>query len=125
MGHRPLSPGFRLLAASGALLAAAGVALAAYASHGADEVARGPLLMAALFAFGHGLALATLARLESGRIGGLALCLLLLGTAGFSGALVSKYLLGVDLGRAAPIGGSLLILGWVLGAVSALRGGVR
>ena len=108
-----------VLAGFGALLAACGVALAAYASHGVDGAAREPLLIAALFAFGHGVALAALARAVAGRLGAISLWLLLAGTLGFSGALVSKHLLGIDLGRVAPIGGSTLIIGWLLQAVSA------
>jgi hypothetical protein len=48
----------RVLAAAGAVLAAAAVALAAYAAHGASGPEQGRLLHAALFGFGHGVALA-------------------------------------------------------------------
>ncbi len=106
------------LSASGALLCALSVALAAYASHAAAPGQGERLGLAAAFAFGHGLALmlavgkATLARL--------ARACWLLGVAGFSGGLVFAAFTG---GRAAtaPFGGSLLILGWLLLAVSLLR----
>ena len=54
-------PSTRALAAAGAVLAALSVALSAYAAHVADPAAQSRLQMAALFAFGHGIALAALA----------------------------------------------------------------
>lgn len=85
----------RWLPFAGGLLAAASVALSAYAAHGAQVAARGNLQLAAVFAFGHGLALAALgARIER-RLGRFAL--------------------------AAWLPGVLLIAGWLLYAVDALR----
>ncbi|MDR7069104.1 uncharacterized membrane protein YgdD (TMEM256/DUF423 family) [Pseudoxanthomonas japonensis] len=110
-----------LLALSGALLAAASVGLSAYASHGAaDSQAQSNLQTAALFAFGHGLALAALAAGTARRMGKGALSLLLLGTVLFSGSLVGGALWGVST-RLAPAGGVTLMLGWVLWAVDAVR----
>jgi len=111
----------RLLAAAGALLAAAAVALSAYAAHAAaqpDDVQR--LHSAALFAFGHGIALAALVPRRPRFFRTLALVLLLLGTLVFSGSLAGAALSGMTT-RFAPIGGSMMILAWVLYAVDALR----
>ena len=76
--------------------------------------------MAALFAFGHGLALAALAPGTTRRLGTAALCLLLLGTLLFAGSLVGGALFGLPT-RLAPTGGTMLMLGWVLWAVDAIR----
>ncbi|MGY1408825.1 MULTISPECIES: DUF423 domain-containing protein [unclassified Luteimonas] len=113
-------PSTRWLRASGAVLAGLGVALAAYASHGASEGARGNLQTAALFAFGHGIALAALARGVASRLSLAALAMLLLGTLVFAGALVAKSLWDAS-SAPAPFGGMVLILGWLLYAASALR----
>lgn len=110
----------RVLAACGALYAAAAVALSAYAAHAAAGAARTSLQTAAVFAFGHGVALAVLARGLPGRTGVLALAMLGFGTLLFSGALVWKYAFGASLG-VAPFAGTLPICGWLLYAVAALR----
>lgn len=110
----------RWLGAAGAVLAGLGVALAAYASHGASEAARGNLQTAALFAFGHGIALAALARGVVSRLSLAALAMLLLGTLVFVGALVARSLWGMS-SAPAPFGGMVLILGWLLHAACALR----
>lgn len=117
--RRQRKPSF--LALSGGLLAAAAVGLAAYASHGvADAQAQSHLQSAALFAFGHGVALAALAAGTARRMGKAALCLLLLGTLLFSGSLVAGALGGLST-RLAPAGGISLMLGWVLWALDAVR----
>lgn len=110
----------RLLRAAGAVMAAAAVALAAYASHGADALVRGNLQTAALFAFGHGLALATLARGPLSRLALPALGMLFVGALLFCGALVARSLFGAS-STPAPFGGMVMILGWLLYAVAALR----
>lgn len=110
----------RLLVAAGAVLAAAAVALAAYAAHGASGLEQGRLLHAALFAFGHGVALAALAPQASRRLGRLALMLMLAGVLLFSGSLVAAVFLDTSTGLA-PSGGSLMILAWLLYAADALR----
>ena len=105
----------------GALLAAAAVGLSAYAAHGvADAVAQSHLYMAALFAFGHGLALATLAASTERLLGRAGLLLLLVGTLLFSGSLAGEVLRHWPT-TLAPAGGSLLMLGWVVWALDALR----
>ncbi len=109
------------LSATGALLAAAGVAGSAWASHGvADPQDAQRLQLAALFGFGHGLALAALAPQVRGRLGVLAACLLLVGTCLFSGSLAAHALADMST-RLAPAGGLALIAGWLLWALHALR----
>jgi len=115
-----VSAAARGMRAAGAVLAAVAVALSAYAAHGAEAEARAGLQTAALFAFGHGLALVALPRARLSRTALAALAMLLAGTLLFSGALVSKYLFGGSSGTA-PFGGSVLILGWLLCAVSVLK----
>ncbi|WP_411834462.1 DUF423 domain-containing protein [Pseudoxanthomonas mexicana] len=109
------------LAALGAALAAVAVGLSAYASHGvADAHAQSNLQTAALFAFGHGIALAALAAGTARRLGRLALLLLALGTLLFAGSLAGNALWGWPT-RLAPFGGTTLMLGWLLWAADALR----
>ncbi|HEY0660256.1 MAG TPA: DUF423 domain-containing protein [Lysobacter sp.] len=117
----PATTTTRWLSASGALLAAVAVALSAYAAHGLQGDAQSRLQTAALFAFGHGLALAVLAPQGRRRLGRVALVGLLLGVLLFSGSLVGSHFLGRSVGLA-PFGGSLLILAWLLYAVDAMRG---
>ncbi|HJW44862.1 MAG TPA: DUF423 domain-containing protein [Lysobacter sp.] len=110
----------RLLAAAGALLAAAAVALAAYAAHGAQGEVQTQLYTAAILAFGHGIALTALSPQATRRLTLFALAALLAGTVLFSGSLVIRHVFGVSLGLA-PLGGSAMILSWLLYAVDALR----
>lgn len=117
--RRQRKPSF--LALSGGLLAAVAVGLSAYASHGiADAQAQSHVQTAALFAFGHGLALAALAPSTTRRMGKAALGLLLLGTLLFAGSLVGGALFGLPT-RLAPAGGIALMLGWVMWGVDAIR----
>lgn len=121
MDPRPIPPPLRrLLAASGALLAALAVALAAYASHGVDGLAQSRLQVAATLAFGHGVALAALSPVATRRLAQVALLALLAGVLLFSGSLVSHVLVQWPT-TLAPLGGSLLIGGWLLWALDALR----
>ena len=102
----------RTFAAIGAWLCATAVALAAYASHAAAGLSQARLQTAALFAFGHGLALIVLAPRATSRgmrIGTLAM---LLGVLLFSGSLAAEALFGLR-PRPAPFGGMLLIGGWL------------
>ncbi len=115
-----LSRRLRFLAASGATLAAASVALAAYAAHAGTGPAQAALYTAAVFAFGHGVALAALAPPARLRIQFITLSGMLLGTLLVSGSLVVRHLLDRSLG-VAPFGGGLLILSWLLYAVASLR----
>lgn len=109
---RPLA-----LFASG-VMGAAGVALAAAASHGGDTLFLGS---ASAMCLAHapvllGLYLAH----KSFRTATLAALVLGLGTIIFAGDLVSRYALGDRLFPfAAPIGGTTMILGWLLMAVGA------
>ncbi|MBS7456422.1 DUF423 domain-containing protein [Coralloluteibacterium stylophorae] len=109
----------RLAAAAGALLCGLAVALGAYASHGAEGAAAVRLGLAALFAFGHGLALVLLAPRVRGW-GALVPLVLLAGVLLFSGSLVAAVLTGAST-RLAPAGGGLLMLGWLVQAVASLR----
>jgi len=110
----------RWLRAAGALLAASAVALGAWAAHGAAEPARVMAQTAAVHAFGHGVALAALARGRLTRLARVALVLLLGGSVLFAGALAWKAMAGGS-SAAAPFGGGMVLLGWLLYAVSALR----
>ncbi|HZX76569.1 DUF423 domain-containing protein [Lysobacter sp.] len=116
--HAPLSA--RLLGAGGAILAAAAVALSAYAAHVAQGVDQSRLHSAALFAFGHGIALAALAPRRPRMLRTLALVVLLVGTLLFSGSLVLGVMVGMPT-QLAPVGGMLMIAAWLVYAVEALR----
>lgn len=118
--HSPRSLPLRALAASGAVLAAAAVALSAYASHGVTADAQPRLFLAAMFAFGHGVALASLAPHACGRWATAALAAMLLGVLGFSGSLAAAHFFGTPT-RLAPVGGSLLMLAWLLVAIDRMR----
>jgi uncharacterized membrane protein YgdD (TMEM256/DUF423 family) len=110
----------RWLAAVGSVLAAATVALSAYATHAAHGEARSFLYIAAVLGFGHGVALAALAPRANGRLQFIALCGVLLGAVLFSGSLTLRYVFEMPV-RVAAIGGSVLILSWLLHAVATLR----
>lgn len=112
MPEHPVPTISRLLAAAGALLAAMSVGLAAYASHAAAPDARQRLFLAAVFAFGHGVALASLAPARTGRLGRVSLAAMLTGVLLFSGSLVAAHFLGTPT-RLAPPGGTLMMLAWL------------
>jgi len=107
------------LAAAGALCAALAVALAAYAAHAA-VADQGLLQTAAAVLFGHGVALAALARGATGRRRQLALAALLAGSVLFAGSLALHALAQVP-PRLAPAGGMLMIGAWLLLAFDLLR----
>jgi len=110
----------RWLAAWGGCLAAVGVALSAYAAHalgGHDQVR---LQTAALFAFGHGVALACLARDRCSRLGRVALGALALGVLLFSGSLAAGAIAHWPTSLA-PFGGMLMIGGWLAWLIDSLR----
>ncbi len=110
-----------LLACFGALLAATAVGLSAYASHGiADPLAQSHVTTAALYAFGHGVALAALGPTQQNSVGKLALYVLLIGTLLFSGSLVAGALWKLST-QLAPVGGTALMLGWLAYGLNALR----
>ncbi len=107
-------------AACGALYAAVAVALSAYASHAVEGVAQSRLQTAAIFAFGHGVALAALAPAASRRVGRIAMWMLCIGVLLFSGSIAGSVLLQLPT-IAAPFGGMLLIAGWIVFAIDLLR----
>ncbi|MBB5014246.1 DUF423 domain-containing protein [Rehaibacterium terrae] len=109
----------RLLTATGAIACGLAVALGAYASHGVDGEAQARLGLAALFAFGHGLALVALAPRAAGWLALSALAALLAGMLLFAGSLALAVFAGTGT-AAAPFGGVLMMLGWWLLAVAAL-----
>lgn len=110
-----------LLAFCGGLLAAVAVGLSAYASHGVtDALVQSRLQLASLYAFGHGAVLVVLGATETRAFGRVGLYLLLLGTLLFAGSLVGGALLHWPTSLA-PIGGTSLMLGWVVLAIGALR----
>ena len=111
----------RYLAAIGSLMAGLSVAMSAYAFHAAAPDASARLLQAAVFAFLHGLALTALAPLAQRPTSLLALALLLLGVLLFGGSLLAAVLLGLT-PALAPLGGGLVISGWLLHAYDRLRG---
>lgn len=110
----------RWLAAAGALACGLAVALGAYASHGLDGENAKRAGLAALFAFGHGLALQALLRGETNRLRLLAGTALLAGLLLFAGSLCGAVFFGWPTALA-PTGGSLLMLGWLLVAADTLR----
>lgn len=110
----------RALAAFGALACGVSVGLGAYASHGLDGDAARRVGLAALFAFGHGLALLLLAPAAHTRLRTAGLSGLALGVALFSGSLLAAVFLSAPTALA-PTGGVLLMLGWLAVAADALR----
>ncbi len=121
LGHDRRQRKPSLLAFAGALIAGAAVGLGAYAAHAiADPHAQASLQSAAIFGFGHGVALAALSPGTPRALGKSGLYLLLVGTLLFSGSLVLGVMAGMST-RLAPIGGIGLMLGWVLWALDAIR----
>ena len=110
----------RMLAAIGAWLCAIAVALSAYAAHGATGFDQSRLQTAALFAFGHGLALLVLAPRSTSRGMRIGIAALLLGVLLFSGSLAAESLFGLH-PRLAPFGGMLMIAGWLLLGATTLK----
>src|SRR4051794_26043131 len=82
--------GSGLLAAGGALYAATAVALAAYAAHVTSGPQQSHLQLAAVFAFGHGIAIAALAPTTRQTVGRIALAGLWWGVLLFSGSLAGN-----------------------------------
>ena len=114
--HKP-----SILMCVGALLAAVAIGLSAYAAHGvSDPRTQSWLQTAALYAFGHGVTLAVLGAAVECALAQLALCLLLAGTLLFSGSLVGGALWHWPT-RLAPVGGVVMMVGWVVLAINALR----
>jgi uncharacterized membrane protein YgdD (TMEM256/DUF423 family) len=97
------------------------VALAAYAFHAAQGPDQARLQLAAALAFGHGVALATLAPSTRGSAGRAALLLMLAGMLLFCGSLVGAAFADAP-SMLAPAGGLAMIAGWLLLAADRLRG---
>jgi uncharacterized membrane protein YgdD (TMEM256/DUF423 family) len=108
------------LAAFGALSAGLAVALAAYAAHAAQGADQSRLQTAAAFAFGHGLALAALAPAQVQPLARWALRGIGGGALLFAGSLVGGVL-GHWPTTLAPLGGLLMIGGWLALAFALLR----
>ena len=104
----------RVQGSAGALLAVLAIAGSAWAAHGLPP-GRGQhnVLMACLYLFGHGAVLAVLAQQALSSLARAALWLLLLGVLLFSGSLLAGAVLDWST-RAAPAGGMLMMLGWLL-----------
>lgn len=102
-----------------ALICGFSVALGAYASHAASAQDQHRFALAALFAFGHGLALLLMAARGS-TLAGIAKLVLLGGIVLFSGSLAAAGFFSTTT-RAVPLGGSLLMLGWLLAAIDYWR----
>lgn len=107
------------LPAIGATVCGLSVALGAYASHVASAQNQHRFVLAALFAFAHGLALIVMAA-RSSRLAGVAKLFLLIGILLFCGSLAAAGFFGSTT-KAVPLGGSLLILGWLVAAVDYWR----
>ncbi|MDB5722845.1 MAG: hypothetical protein JWP15_3463 [Alphaproteobacteria bacterium] len=114
----------RLLAA-GALLAGLGVALGAFGAHALRDIlspaAMGWWQTGIQYQMWHAIALVALAALPAQRVR-LPAAMLGIGALIFSASLCAMALTGARwLGAVTPIGGALMILGWGLLAVRALR----
>ncbi len=110
----------RALAGLGALACGIAVGAGAYAMHAALTAQNhGRLVIAVLFLFAHGLALAALAPSTVTRLRQIGLYMLMIGTTLFAGSLMLAALLGIA-PVLAPFGGSLLMLGWLLVAAGFL-----
>ena len=107
------------LPAIAALVCGLSVALGAYASHAASAQDRHRLALAAVFAFAHGLALIAMAQRKS-LLGDFGKLSFLAGIVLFSGSLAAAVFFATGT-RAVPLGGSLLILGWLLAAADYWR----
>jgi uncharacterized membrane protein YgdD (TMEM256/DUF423 family) len=110
----------RALAALGAVACAAAVGLGAYASHGLAGGDAQRVGLAALFLFGHGLALFVLATPAASRLRLVALSALALGLLLFAGSLLAAVFAGAPTALA-PAGGVLMMLAWLTLAADALR----
>lgn len=116
----------RFWIAAGAIIGLLSVALSAWAAHGlAVEPARLRMAEAAINQGGwHALALVAtglLAERRAGRLPHLAGGAFLLGILLFCGGVWGVVLTGRSVGPIAPVGGMLLIIGWLLLALAALR----
>jgi uncharacterized membrane protein YgdD (TMEM256/DUF423 family) len=112
------SPAHNRILVAGALLAASGVMLGAFGAHALraslDPVRLGWWQTAVQYQMWHAIGLVALAAAPLPRPGRPAL-LLTLGTLIFSGTLYLMALTGIRwLGAITPLGGAMMILGWLL-----------
>ena len=116
---------FRLWIAVGAAAGLLGVAMAAFAAHAPmDPTVRTLLHSAVEMQLWHALALVAAGiwvRTGAGALANWAAGAFLLGLLGFCGAIYCQALLGLRLPMVAPTGGTLLMIGWALLGLSALR----
>jgi uncharacterized membrane protein YgdD (TMEM256/DUF423 family) len=110
----------RVIAAWAALYCSSAIAFGAYASHGLQGQSQEWAQTAVAYLLPHGIALFFLARISPTRIHRLSLLILLAGLTLFAGSLLGAALWHWST-RFAPLGGSLLMLGWLVQAVSVLR----
>lgn len=111
----------RIAQITAGLMGFAGVLLGAYASHGVTdpEVAQ-RLMLAGFYALIHAAVLACWP--GQGRGAALVRCMWIAGVVLFSGAIALKYIAGIDsAGHLAPVGGTLLMAGWILLALHTVR----
>lgn len=106
--------------AAGALCCALALALGAYAAHGLDAVSRARIEPALLYLLLHGAVLVLLGPHSNTRWKRAALAAWLLGMGLFCGSLILSVLAGWPT-TLAPFGGMLLIAGWILQGIAALR----
>jgi len=120
----------RILLFCGAILGAFGVALAAMGDHlvrgGVDAAAYHGFETAVRYQMFHALALLALGVWSQSRpspVLAAAAVLFLIGTAGFSGGLYLRIVFPqIHSVWIVPVGGTLLILGWLVAAVAAVAG---
>jgi len=114
---QPNSLAARLIVVAAGLIGAGGIMAAAGAAHGGG----GNLQPIAMVCLAHGPALLALGLAARGRLFALAGLLLVLGTAVFSADLLSRQANGSALvPMLAPVGGLLMIAGWITIIVAAL-----
>ena len=107
----------------GSVIGALAVAAAAYAAHVAVDPARARAVGSAVQMQGwHALALVAVGLLGAGWPAHAAGGFFLVGTLLFAGAVWVPLFVGPSLGMTAPVGGTMLMVGWLMLAVAALRG---
>lgn len=109
----------RSLEAAGALACALAVAFGAYAAHGLEAHASARMQPALFYLFLHGLAVVLLARRRRSRLELAALGCWSAGMLLFCGSLIAAVLLRWPT-TLAPLGGILLIAGWLWQAIAAI-----
>lgn len=112
----------RLWMVLGALLGLVAVGMSAYASHGLPADRAALAMTGAQLAAWHGLALlftALLAERRQGRLPHVAAACFAIGSIGFCGGVWLRALSDVSVGLVTPLGGTVLLLGWIALAVAA------